>query len=173
MSERIKMNSQKLLGALLVVLALPVCANATEGNGPEIGQPSPNIIGRTIADQPYRLKVDKGTPKVINFFWVSCKPCKEEMPELAQLEKKYPTVKFISVHTQKESPENVEAFIKALPGAPSNIVLTSGGMQEAFKYHGLPHTIVLDGNNTVLMNLVGYTPENMQRLNEALQQMAK
>jgi len=95
------------------------------------------------------------------------------MPELAKLEKQYPGVKFISVHTQESKPEVVEKFVQSLAGAPSNIVLTSGGIQETFQYLGLPHTMVLDSNNVVLMNLVGYTPDNMKRLSKALQQLAK
>ena len=92
--------------------------------------------------------------------------------DITPLEKKYKGVKFISVHTQQEQPENVAKFVKSLAGAPSNIVLTSGGVQETFHYLGLPHTMVLDSNNVVLMNLVGYTPDNMERLNRQLQQMS-
>lgn len=160
-----------IFGCVLTLLVLPFGAHAGDGNGPEVGQPSPNIIGRNLDDTPYRLKADLGRIKVINFFWVNCKPCKEEMPELASLEKQYPKVKFISVHTQKADPEEVLKFIKGLTGSPSNIVLTSGGMQEAFQYLGLPHTVMLDSNNIVLMNLVGYTPDNTAKLKESLKQL--
>lgn len=161
------------LGTVLFVAALPAAVCAALESGPEVGRPAPNIVGRTLDDKLYRLKSDTDSPKVINFFWVNCKPCKLEMPELAELEKQYPKVKFISVHSQEEKPENVAAFVQALPGAPSNIVLTSGGIKEAFRYLGLPHTVVLDRNNVVLMNFTGYTPENMERLNAGLQQFAK
>jgi thiol-disulfide isomerase/thioredoxin len=164
---------RSVLGAVFLMVAMPVTASAADSIGPEVGQPAPNLIGRTFEDKPYRLKNDTGRPKVINFFWVNCKPCRQEMPELAQLEKKYPGVKFISVHTQEEKPEVVEKFVKSLPGAPSNIVLTSGGLQETFHFFALPHTIVVDSNNVVLMNLSGYTPGNMQRLTKVLQQISK
>lgn len=165
--------SVKNILAVLMILVLPTAVHAAQGAGPEVGLPAPGLIGRTLDDQPYRLKSDKGRVKVINFFWVGCKPCRQEMPELAQLEKKYPAVKFISVHTQEEPQEKVAAFVKSLPGAPSNIVMTSGGLQETFQYLGLPHTILLDEDNVVLMNLVGFTPDNMRRLSNALQQLPK
>ncbi len=157
----------------MVAAVLPVVPCAAKGYGPEIGQPSPNLIGRTLDDRIYRLRNDKGSPKVINFFWVECKPCRQEMPELGRLEKKYTSVKFISVHAQQDQPENVRKFLDSLAGAPSNIVLTSGGVQEIFHYPGLPHTVVLDGNNVVLMNLSGYTPDNMHRLTRVLQRLTK
>lgn len=163
----------KVLGvtALLTLFLSPVYAAG--GNGPEVGQTSPNIIGRTLDDQSYRLKSDKGSPKVINFFWVGCKPCRLEMPELAKLEKQYQGVKFIAVHTLAEQPGNIIKFLKSLPGAPSNIVQTSGGIQETFHYRGLPHTMLLDSDNVVLMNISGYTPENIRRLANALQKLSK
>lgn len=161
---------KKFIWAVLL-LASPAAMSATIG--PEVGQPAPNLVGHTLDDQIYRLKSDKGSPKVINFFWVSCKPCRQEMPELAKLEKQYIGVKFISVHTQPDNPENVAKFVKSLSGAPSNIVLTSGGLQDTFHYLGLPHTIVLDSDNVVLMNLVGYTPDNMRRLGKMLHELTK
>lgn len=171
------MFSTRFFGAGLLVLALPLTVCAA-GSGPAVGQPSPNLIGRTLDNKVYRLKSDKGSAKVINFFWVGCKPCRQEMPELAQFEKKYPGIKFISVHTQpanspEEKKESVAKFVKSLPGTPSNIVLASGGIQETFQYLGLPHTILLDGDNIVLDNFTGYTPDNMQRMNKALQQLTK
>jgi thiol-disulfide isomerase/thioredoxin len=167
------MRGRRLLDVVFFAVALPVSLCVAEEIGPKIGQPVPNLIGRTLDDQSYRLKSDTGSPKVINFFSVSCKPCRQEIPELAKLEKQYPGVKFISVHAQEEKPEVVEKFVKSLPGVPANIVLTSGGLQANFHYLGLPHTMVLDNNNVVLMNLVGYTSANMRALNNALQRLPK
>ena len=163
---------KNLLVAALLSCMLPAGVFAAETNGPVVGQVAPNLIGRTLDGKSYRLKSDKGSPKVINFFWVLCKPCREEMPELAQLEKQYTGFKFIAVHTQDEKTETVEKFIQSLSGAPSNIVLTSGRIQETFKFLGLPHTVVLDSDNVVLLNLSGYTPDNMQSLAEALQKLS-
>jgi thiol-disulfide isomerase/thioredoxin len=163
----------RLIGLMTVALLAvsPLALGATVG--PTVGQPAPNFLGRTLDDNSYRLKSDTGKPKVINFFSLTCKPCRQEMPELGKLEKQYPGVKFISVNTNDDKLEVVAKFVKALPGSPSNIVLTSGGLQETFHYLGLPHTIVLDSDNVVLMNLVGYTPENIKRLHQALQEIAK
>ncbi len=165
------MLARSFLGAILLALPFGICA--AEGGGPEIGQPSPNIMGRTLDDHAYRLKADTGRQKVINFFSVTCVPCQQEMPELAKLEKQYQGVKFISVHTEEVKAETIVKFIQSLPAAPSNIVLTSGGLQETVQYLGLPHTIVLDSDNVVLMNLVGYTPDNMRRLSKKLREMTQ
>lgn len=142
-------------------------------NGPAIGTEAPKLIARTLDDKLYLLSHDKDSPKVMNFFWVECVPCKKEMPELAKLEKAYPKVKFISVHASSESADIVAQFIHSLSAAPSNIVVTQSAAKEAFNVKGLPHTIVMDQNNIVQANLVGYTPKNMDSLKKMLEELSK
>lgn len=163
----------KRLFAMVLLLILSNFVQAEEGTGPQVGKLVPNLIGRTLDDKPYLLRKDIGTPKVINFFAVTCKPCRVEMPELAKYERRFKGVKFVAVHALDENPAIVEKFVKSLVDAPSNIVLTEGGLQDSFNYLGLPHTIVLDKNNIVLMNLVGYTQENMLDLADQLDKMVK
>ena len=166
-----------ILSVLLIAASASVFA-AKDGTGPEIGKLVPLLNGTTSDGEPYRLKSDTGRTKVINFFWVECHACRDEMPELAKLEKKFKDVKFISVHTtlyeHAEEPESVGKFVKSLKGAPSNIVLTtSTALGNDFNISVLPHTMILDENNMVLMNIVGYNKNNMQKLSKALQKITK
>jgi len=156
---------KKLLFALILSLFFTGPALA---NGPDKGKPAPNLMGRTFDGKLYRLSKYKGRPKVINFFWIYCKPCKEEMPELAALEKKYPNVDFISVHTEEMAQEKIEAFMKKLSGAPSKVVMSTSSVKKQFQFRGLPFTTLLDKNNKVKLNLTGYTEANMRKLEKAL-----
>jgi thiol-disulfide isomerase/thioredoxin len=158
-----------LLGAALTLGAPLVLAE----NGPVIGAEAPKLIARSLDDKLYLLSHDKERPKVMNFFWVQCVPCKAEMPELAKLETAYPKVEFISVHASSESAEEVAKFIQGLPGAPSRIVVTQSAARDAFNVKGLPHTIVMNQKNIVLGNLVGYTPKNMTVLKKMLEELSK
>lgn len=166
------MAVKNLLGITLL-LSLSCVARADEGGGPQVGTLAPNLIGRTLDDKPYLLKRDIGMPKVIDFFWVKCEPCRAEMPELGKLARRFKGVKFIAVHAEDEPAAAVASFVKSLPDAPPNVVLTQGDLRDLFNYVGLPHTIVLDSNNVVLMNLVGYTQNNMRELTSQLQKMEK
>lgn len=148
-----------------VVVIASLSQNVSAQDGPAVGEASPNFMGRTMDDQLYRLANDTDRPKVISFFWTQCGHCKLELPELAKMEKKYPKVKFIAVHTKDESPETVKKFLRSLSASPSTVILTTGSLQEEFLYKGLPHTVVLDAENTVLANFSGYTPQNMKELN--------
>jgi thiol-disulfide isomerase/thioredoxin len=169
----------KIIILFLLLIATATTAQAAkDGSGPEIGKPAPKLYGRTLQDDLYSLQTDKGQIKVINFFWVECHPCREEMPELARLEKEYKNIKFISIHTSLHKsavePENVEKFLKILKSAPSNIVLaTSKDLGDDFNIIGLPHTMILDENNIVVMNVSGYDKKNMKKLAAALQRISK
>jgi thiol-disulfide isomerase/thioredoxin len=164
--------------SILLVAAAPAVFADNEGSGPEVGQPAPKLYGRTLDDELYSLKKDTGKAKVINFFWVECHPCREEMPELARLEKEFKDVKFISVHTslkkKAEEIESVAKFVKSLKGAPSHIVVTKNkDLGAEFNIIGLPHTMLLDKNNIVLMNITGYDKKDLKKLADELQRITK
>ncbi len=164
---RMKMG---LLSGVLCLAGLAPAWGDTMGVPP--GQPAPNFIGRTLDGQAYRLKADVGRPKVINFFAITCRPCAQEMPELAALARQFPGVEFISVNTADDDPASVKKFLATLPAAPTNIVLTSGGLQEIIHYPGLPHTLALDRDNVVQANFSGYTPDNIRHLRAMLPALA-
>lgn len=168
----LKRRCEKFLISFIVVfftfVNLSYGADRAGGAGPKLGTEAPDFIGRTVEGKLFKLSRNKEQPKVINFFWVYCEPCKKEMPELAVLEQKYANVKFISVHTEDNDGDKVEEFLSKLSGYPSNIVLSGKKIKDSYKYPGLPHTIVLDKDNKVLLNLVGYTHENIVRLEEVL-----
>ena len=161
-----------------LIIFVPSLYASDDGSGPTVGEPTHTLYGRTLGNELYSLKKDLGRIKVINFFWIECIPCREEMPELARLEREFTGVKFISVHTSlfkpTEEPESVANFIKSLKAAPSNIVLTtSKELGNLFNLTGLPHTIVLDENNIVLMNVAGYNIKNIQNLEISLKHITK
>lgn len=167
-----------LIFSILLFISASTVFAVNDGNGPVVGQPSPNLLGRTLDDKPYDLNRDLGRTKVINFFWISCSPCRDELPELAKLEKKFKKVKFIAVHTALYKPaekqENVEKFIKSLRAAPTNIVLTtSKELGENFNIKAQPHTMILDENNVVLLNISGNNKANMQQLASELNRLTR
>lgn len=136
--------------------------------GPVTGSPVPELTGHTLNGKAYRLQDDTAHLKVVNFFWIECLPCKQEMPELRSMENEFTEVQFISVHTRDEPDWVIAQFVKSLAGSPSTIVIPAIPMREVFNYAGLPHTIVLDKNNTVLLNLIGFSAENMNSLRRVL-----
>lgn len=139
----------------------------------KIGDKAPNLIGRTLDNSLYRLSDDTQRVKVINFFWIGCQPCRKEIPELAKIEQKYSKIKFISVHAKDDKQEEVKKFIVSLEVVPKTIILAGNMVRERFLFTGLPYTLLLDQNNSVIASFSGYTPESMKKLESILHELSK
>jgi thiol-disulfide isomerase/thioredoxin len=158
------------VGAALAMLALlpfpmPASADAT--------RIAPDVMGKTLGGARFKLSQLRGTPVVLNFFWVNCIPCRVEMPELAELETKYKNVKFVSVHVEDEPDEQVAEFVKKLQGAPSTIVLASRRVQGNYKTFGLPETHLIDREGHIAETLQGYTEQTVSRLTQWLEEQSR
>ncbi len=135
----------------------------------DIGSKSPNLFGRTLDGKLFRLSDKKG-PVVINFFWVECKPCVKEMPELASLGLKHPKIEMISVHVEDEERSTVQDFINRLPAHPKTIVTASPAVKDAFDIRGLPHTVVINKGKVELV-VEGYTEKSFSALKRHMSTM--
>ena len=132
--------------------------------GFQAGDQTPNIFGRTIKGQLFKLSSLKGTPVVISFFSVKCKPCKKELPEIANFEKQFKDIKFVAVSVDDTSVINIKKFIKKLHASPKTIVMASLIVKKDFKIYGLPHTIIVDSNGFFYKQIKGYSKNNMKIL---------
>ncbi len=149
------------------MILLTVSSVAAEGL--VVGSKAPNFLGRTLDGKVFRLNKSEGKLKVVNFWWVFCKPCVVEMPELIELEKKYTDVKFIFVHVYAKDNDKIPGFLKNLGITPSTVVLGNSKLLTLYKFQALPHTVVLDSNNKILLVLSGYTEENMKKIIEVVE----
>lgn len=90
----------------------------------------------------------KGKPAVINFWSPSCAPCKEELPRLASLAKKYADqVQFAGVSAETKDLDAVKAAVAAF-GVPYPQFLADEAFLKGFFGGGdaiLPSTFVFDG----------------------------
>lgn len=155
---------QRLLFSIILFLSLfePAMAVAT-------GEPAPNIFGRTLENKLFRLS-DITNPVVVNFFWVECKPCVKEMPELAKLEKSYPNVQVISVHVGDEDKSLVAGFVNKLSASPKTIVVASPMVKASYQIRALPHTVVIKEGKIVAI-IEGFNEKGMNRLLQILKEL--
>lgn len=135
----------------------------------EIGSDTPNLFGRTLDGKLFRLS-EKTGPVVINFFWVECKPCVKEMPELAHLGSKYPKIDVISVHVEDEERSTVQDFVNRLPAHPKTIVTASPAVKGAFDIRALPHTVIVNKGKVELV-VEGYTEKSFSRIKRHMSTM--
>lgn len=137
----------------------------------DVGDKAPQIVGRSIEGGLFALTRMEAKPKVINFFWVDCKPCKEEIPLLAAKEAKYPNVAFAVVHAEKNAAsdanydvEDIQAFAKTLSAHPKNLVLGSDRLKQQYGIESFPISFLLSADNKVEQVLIGFNQKTVDQL---------
>ena len=75
--------------ALLALLAIPLATPAQEAKQPSFANPFPTLTLRDAQGQEHSLSSLHGKIVVLNFWATWCAPCREEMPLLVSLQKRY------------------------------------------------------------------------------------
>ena len=148
----------------------------------ELGEPAPNIIGKFLGGERngewFRLNRAPAQPTLVNFFWVDCLPCAEELPELAQLERQFPRVRFLAVHAEDDDAEAISQYLAKLPAHPRNILQGSSRLQKVYAESGydflpLPYTVLVNSQGLLTYRSTGYNAATIQRLTAALKQLTE
>ena len=125
------------------------------------GKPLPDFVFKDILGNTYTPEDIKGKVVVINFWFINCAPCVEEMPELNKLVKEYENndaVLFLALALDEKGPR-LDTFLKThvfnyniIPGAQDYVV-------KKLPPTPFPTHIVLDKNSNVVFTFSGYTPQ--------------
>jgi thiol-disulfide isomerase/thioredoxin len=128
-----------------------------------IGDPAPKLtVKEFVLGEPV-THFEKGKVYVVEFWKNGCPPCREIVPYLTELQKKYPQVIFIGVgvitptnmlreYAKKTGAKmGYRVAIDAVPEGKSNE--NDGAMLLnwliASGYEGVPHAFIIDGNGKI------------------------
>jgi len=160
-----------LIGRLILMLLVSWCFLFPSGecNAMEKGDNPPDIYGYTLDNEYFKLS-SLPAPMVISFFSVTCIPCRYELPELAELESRYPSISFVAVHVDYTdiSMNDIKAFINSLKGSPARIISSGSIVMDDYDIKALPYTVVLDKEGYIQSTQQGYkkneTIEELERI---------
>ncbi len=131
-----------------------------------------NVIGRNLEGEIVSLKNEiKGQAAVINFWWVNCKPCKNEMPELLDMAADNEKVKFIFVHAYDDPQTGdiytrppIKRFIDTYAPRARHIILAGTRAQHDAGVEKLPTTFLISSQGGVEKKFTGYNDKNMMAI---------
>ena len=125
----------------------------------------PDPSGKTQAVKQWQGKV-----AVVNFWATWCPPCREEMPELSQLQDKYRGQGVVVLGIAADELDKVNEFSKSMPVSYALLVGDFEGMnlaQSLGNHTGvLPYTVILGTDGHVVKNYFGRI--NLQQLEQTL-----
>jgi thiol-disulfide isomerase/thioredoxin len=117
-----------------------------------LGDPASELTIATWAKHgPVKLADGKGKTIFVVEFWATwCEPCKESIPHLTKLQRKFKDKGVVFVGVSPEEASTVKSFVKAM-GAKMDYAVavddrgwTTSAYLEAFGIEGIPHAFLID-----------------------------
>ncbi|HEV7984612.1 MAG TPA: TlpA disulfide reductase family protein [Steroidobacteraceae bacterium] len=123
------------------------------------GSPAPAFQLHSAASTDLSLSDLKGQVVLINFWASWCGPCRQEMPVLEQLYKKYKSAGFtlLGVNVEPKSAD-AEGFLKSTPVSFPILFDPDSKVSKLYEVSGMPSTVILDRNGKVRYIHHGYKP---------------
>jgi peroxiredoxin len=156
MQNPIKKLRAGIVAAL--VLALPAMAVLPAGvaapNGPAPPFSLPSKGGSEVSLAQY-----KGQVVMINFWASWCGPCRQEMPLLEDIYKKYNKLGFtlIGVNVEPDS-KAADDWLKQTPVTFPVLYDKDSKVSQLFNVSGMPTTVIIDRKGNVRYRHVSYKP---------------
>lgn len=133
--------------------------NARATEVAEVGAAAPDFTVEVIDGGSFTLSSQEG-PVVLNFWASWCAPCREEIPAISSFADANPDVTVIGVAVQ-DTDEASRQFAREV-GATYPLALGTSEIAEAYPpVFGLPYTVVIDDDGTVVEIYNGIVDENI------------
>jgi len=141
-----------LAAALLV--AVPGTEAGTGSSGP-----APQFSLDARGGSKISLTQYKGQVVMLNFWASWCGPCRQEMPLLENIYKKYNKMGFtmIGVNVEPDS-KAAEGFLKQTPVSFPVIYDKDSTVSKAYDVSGMPSTVIIDRKGNIRVLHRGYKP---------------
>jgi thiol-disulfide isomerase/thioredoxin len=145
-----------LSGAVAAALLAAVPAS---GTAPSSSGPAPQFTLDARGGSKISLTQYKGQVVMLNFWASWCGPCRQEMPLLENIYKKYNKMGFtlIGVNVEPNSNE-AEGFLKQTPVSFPVIYDKDSTVSKAYDVQGMPSTVIIDRKGNIRVLHRGYKP---------------
>jgi peroxiredoxin len=147
------MKYRLALLATLALGALPALAGVSSGG------PAPPFKLTTRGGSSLSLAQLKGQVVLLNFWASWCGPCRQEMPQLEGIYKKYGKLGFtlIGVNVEPDS-KAAQDWLKATPVSFPILFDTDSKVSKAYGVDSMPSTVIIDRKGNVRLLHRGYKP---------------
>lgn len=130
------------------------------GSGPKVGQKALSFEVPSRQGKKIKLKDFEGKVLLINFWATWCGPCRQEMPSLEALYRRYQDQGFVvlGISLDPGGWEDISNFLKELPLSFPIAWDEGDRVSEQYQVFRIPETYLLDRKGVIRAKIVG--PQN-------------
>ena len=162
--------------ALLIAMAFLVVSACTreEAPRPVPGNKAPQFALKDTTGTSVLLSAFSGKVVLLDFWATWCGPCKESIPEMAELHQRYAERGFvilgISMDEGTGAAERVQEYAER-SGIPYRLLLDDGKVSKTYRVRTVPATFLLDQEQVIVESFPGYVPGLGGKLAERIEKL--
>jgi thiol-disulfide isomerase/thioredoxin len=121
------------------------------------GTQAPEFRARSIDGKEYRLSSFRGRYVLLDFWAVSCPPCRDAMPALEAIHHEYKDrgLLIIGIDVGEER-SKVKAFLQKAPAPYATLVDTASDVAKLFHVDSFPTFMLIDPDGKIVDTRVGF-----------------
>jgi thiol-disulfide isomerase/thioredoxin len=124
-----------------------------------------DLQGNTV-----RLSDLKGKVVLLNFWGIWCKSCRQEIPHLIELDRKWREMGLVVLGADYgDEPSDLPAFVEEL--GMTYPVLVDGGLADDYEVLVYPTSVVIDREGQVRLRVEGYQTESFEEMKSLLERV--
>jgi peroxiredoxin len=144
-----------IVSALILLIMFPISSYSGQ-----IGTVAPAFSLVDLNGKVVALEQFKGKVVFLNFWALWCGPCKEELPELDALFRKYREEGFDVIGVSVDpSGENVARFLQKKPVSFTILIDKKGDVADAYLFSSLPTGFIIGRDGTIKYKHMGFGKE--------------
>lgn len=165
-----KSGDLKMKRIFLAILFVMIPGVAT--SGAELGMPAPAVVLPTLAGgETLDLANFRGKVVYVDFWASWCGPCRQSLPELDRLRRKYAENFEVFAINLDENPADGMRFLDKYPVTYPVVSDANARFPEQFGVMGMPTSYLLDRQGNVRFIHQGYRDGDAEKIEAVLKQL--
>ncbi len=167
-------NRGRLSLIVIVMLALLVSSCVREKKQTVKGEEAPDFTLSELRGAEFRLSGLKGKVVLLEFWATWCPPCRESIPAMNELYRRYNdrglVILGISVDKGKNVVEDLQVFIKEHP-ILYPVLIDNKNINNLYGVYSIPTTILIDKEGKIVSKNIGFSPEIEESLSKEIERL--
>ncbi|MBO3699936.1 peroxiredoxin [Roseivirga sp. E12] len=146
--------------------------NRRNGEDPLLNKVAPDFQATDLAGNKVELSAFRGKLVVLNFWFIGCKPCIMEMPDLNELVKEYEKEDIVFLAIGLDRLSSIDTFL-ANEKFDYRIIPEGRTIAHDYDVYAYPTHFVLDKDGVVVFSQTGYSSNLKRTLKKQLKELLK